>query len=102
MNPSPLADLAVATWRKSTRSTGGGSNCVEVARLPHHIAVRDTKDRTGPVLRFTPDMWQRFAQQMKRSLTRARHQGRRRRAHSGTHARVMAAMRRIAPGSQRS
>jgi hypothetical protein len=34
------------------------------------IAIRDTKDRTGPVLRFTAQTWQRFAQQVRRSLQR--------------------------------
>ena len=33
---------------------------------------------------------------------RVRHHGRRRMAHSGTQVRVMAAMRRMVPGSQRS
>ncbi|MER7050863.1 DUF397 domain-containing protein [Streptomyces sp. NPDC000351] len=31
-------------WRKSTYSGGGeGNTCVEVAALPTHIAVRDSK-----------------------------------------------------------
>jgi hypothetical protein len=30
--------------------------------------VRDTTDRTGPVLRFTPAAWRRFADQAKQSL----------------------------------
>lgn len=40
-------------WRKSSFS-GEGSACVEIADLPGGgIAVRDTKDRSGPVLNFT-------------------------------------------------
>ncbi|MEU6373456.1 DUF397 domain-containing protein [Streptomyces sp. NPDC046909] len=31
-------------WRKSTYSDGGdGNTCVEIAELPAHIAVRDSK-----------------------------------------------------------
>ncbi len=39
-------------WRKSSRSTGGANNCVEVARLPQEAAVRDSKNPFGPVLVF--------------------------------------------------
>ena len=53
MNPSPPADLLAATWRKSNRSTGGGSNCVEVACLPGRIAIRDSKNREGGTLIVT-------------------------------------------------
>ena len=55
------ADLSRAVWRKSTRSDGNGGNCVEVARnLPGIVAVRDSKDRSGPALIFTPDEWTAF------------------------------------------
>jgi Domain of unknown function (DUF397) len=53
MNPGPAADLPAAAWRKSTRSTGGGSNCVEVACLPSHIAIRDSKHPEGGTLIVT-------------------------------------------------
>ncbi|MCP3785335.1 DUF397 domain-containing protein [Micromonospora sp. A3M-1-15] len=56
-----MADLAGARWRKSTRSGDNGGNCVEVAdNLPDVVAVRDSKDRSGPVLIFTPDSWTAF------------------------------------------
>jgi Domain of unknown function (DUF397) len=35
-------------WRKSTRSSNGGATCVELARTPRCIAVRDSKDASGP------------------------------------------------------
>jgi hypothetical protein len=53
MNPTAPADLSAATWRKSTRSSGGGSNCVEVAHLPGRIAIRDSKIPDGAVLIIT-------------------------------------------------
>jgi hypothetical protein len=51
-----------ATWRKSSYSGGNGGGCVEVGvqAQASHVLVRDTKDRQGPVLRFTPGAWQRF------------------------------------------
>lgn len=55
------ADLSRAAWRKSSYSGGNGGNCVEIAELPDGgRAVRDSKDRSGPVLRFTPDEWAAF------------------------------------------
>ena len=52
-----------ATWRKSSYSGGNGGECVEVNAQVQagRVLVRDTKDRQGPVLRFTPGTWQRFA-----------------------------------------
>jgi Domain of unknown function (DUF397) len=52
-------------WRKSSYSGGQGGNCVEVADNESRVVVRDTRNRTGPVLRFTPDAWRRFAKQLK-------------------------------------
>jgi transcriptional regulator with XRE-family HTH domain len=41
---------------------------VEVADHADCVLVRDTKKRAGPVLRFSPAAWRRFADQVKRSL----------------------------------
>jgi hypothetical protein len=35
-------------WRKSTRSANGGNTCVELAKTPRSVAVRDSKDPDGP------------------------------------------------------
>ena len=59
------ADL---TWRTASYSSNGGGNCVEVAGGTRRVLVRDTQDRTGPVLRFAPAAWRSFADQVKRSL----------------------------------
>ncbi|MFG2099877.1 DUF397 domain-containing protein [Micromonospora echinaurantiaca] len=56
-----MADLTGAHWRKSTRSGDNGGNCVEVAdNLPGVVAVRDSKDRSGPMLTFPSDSWAAF------------------------------------------
>lgn len=57
-------DNPVLSWVKSSYSGNGG--CVEAA-TGEHVLVRDTKDRAGAVLRFAPDVWRRFADQVKRS-----------------------------------
>jgi hypothetical protein len=46
-------------WRKASYS-GNLSNCIEVASLGRHFAVRDTKDRSGPVLAFDRTDWTPF------------------------------------------
>ncbi|BCJ60401.1 DUF397 domain-containing protein [Micromonospora endophytica] len=57
--PSVLSQLADAPWRTSTRSQT--SNCVEVAPLrTDATAVRDSKDRGGPVLLFDRAGWLGF------------------------------------------
>jgi hypothetical protein len=55
-------------WRKASYSAGNGGGCVEAASTPGAVLIRDTQDRTGPVLRFAPGTWRRFADQVKRSL----------------------------------
>ncbi len=56
-----MSELYGAVWRKSTRSGSNGGDCVEVAELPNGgRAVRDSKDPTGPVLRFTAKEWAAF------------------------------------------
>ncbi|MDG4795813.1 DUF397 domain-containing protein [Micromonospora sp. WMMD1082] len=60
-------DLTGATWRKSTRSSGNQGDCVEVAdNLARVVGVRDSKDRPGPVLTFTPATWRAFVEFAKR------------------------------------
>jgi hypothetical protein len=61
-------DVTGATWRTSSYTGSGGGNCVEVG---HHaqdrrLLIRDTKDRYGPVLAFSPKEWQKFTAEVKR------------------------------------
>lgn len=56
---TPDLELSRAVWRTSSYSGGNGS-CVEVAELGAHVAVRDSKDRSGPALVFPVETWRRF------------------------------------------
>ncbi|SCG67347.1 DUF397 domain-containing protein [Micromonospora halophytica] len=61
-------NLSDARWRKSSRSGSSGGECVEVAdNLPGVVAVRDSKDPTGPALTFTPAAWERFVRHAPRA-----------------------------------
>jgi hypothetical protein len=56
-----MDSLESARWRKSSYSGGNGGACVEVAsNLPGIIAVRDSKDPSGPILVFTRNGWRAF------------------------------------------
>jgi hypothetical protein len=46
-------------WRKARRSQGNG-DCVEIAAAEGDIAVRDSKDPLGPVLRYPAEAWRSF------------------------------------------
>ncbi|GGZ27570.1 DUF397 domain-containing protein [Streptomyces poonensis] len=61
--PSSIA-LHEAVWLRSSRSTGM-NNCVETARpctgpRAGLVAVRDSKNTTGPALLFAPESWEEF------------------------------------------
>jgi hypothetical protein len=47
-------------WRKSSRSSPNGGNCVEIALDSRVIAARDSKNPAGGILWFSPGEWQRF------------------------------------------
>ncbi len=55
---APDFNPSCAVWRISSFSNNGGA-CVEVAdNQPGIVAVRDSKDRDGPVLAFGREDWQ--------------------------------------------
>jgi Domain of unknown function (DUF397) len=47
-------------WKKSSKSGANGGDCVEVRCHDTAIQVRDSKDPTGPILRFTAAEWEAF------------------------------------------
>ena len=61
------------TWRKSSYSGGNGGNCVEIGTHAEarRVLVRDTKDRQGPALSFSPQTWHQFSDQVKADAHRA-------------------------------
>jgi Domain of unknown function (DUF397) len=62
-----MAEIGGTTWRASSYSGANGGQCIEVAG--HHdgkrVLVRDTKNRAGVMLRFSPQAWRRFVGQVK-------------------------------------
>lgn len=48
-----------AGWRKATRSVNNGA-CVETASSRATVLVRDSVDRSGPVVRYDARTWQLF------------------------------------------
>jgi hypothetical protein len=46
--------------RKARKSTGGGSNCVEIARLASVIAIRDSKNPDGGALIVSSAVFRRL------------------------------------------
>ncbi|MFJ6216042.1 DUF397 domain-containing protein [Streptomyces sp. NPDC092296] len=50
------------SWHKSSHSDGEGGNCVEVAACPQTVHVRDSKDKQGPQLAFSPEAWGAFVE----------------------------------------
>jgi hypothetical protein len=48
-----MTDFSGVEWRKSQRSGDNGA-CVEIARAAAAVGIRDSKDRSGPVLSFAP------------------------------------------------
>ena len=64
MNPEILSEHA---WFKSSYSDSGGQNCIEAARIrPAGIAVRDSKNPTGPALLLAASAWTPFLTHIQR------------------------------------
>ncbi|ANZ38585.1 DUF397 domain-containing protein [Lentzea guizhouensis] len=47
-------------WRKSSRSSASGPDCVEIALVSAGAAVRDSKNADGAQLRFGSAGWESF------------------------------------------
>lgn len=63
---SPHNHGSTLRWRKASRSTSTGNDCVEVADLGTSTAVRDSKNPAGGMLAFGPTEWAAFAARVKR------------------------------------
>ncbi|HEY1917430.1 MAG TPA: DUF397 domain-containing protein [Streptosporangiaceae bacterium] len=48
-------------------SISGTNNCVEGSTASHVVAVRDSKDPSGPVLIMAPEAWRAFTARVKAS-----------------------------------
>jgi len=48
------------SWHKSTYSSGGDGDCVEIATCPSTIHIRDSKNTQGPQLVLSPTTWTEF------------------------------------------
>ncbi len=57
--------MDITNWRTASYSGGNGGNCVEVGTVGQAVAVRDSKDRHGPVLALAPETWDAFLAQLK-------------------------------------
>ena len=53
-----------SNWRKSSHSGSNGGECVEVASTDV-IMVRDSTDRSGPMLAFSAPAWSTFTATLK-------------------------------------
>lgn len=58
-------DLSRAVWRKSSRSSPAGENCIEITRLHSRHAVRDSKNPGGEILTFDTATWSLFITRVK-------------------------------------
>jgi hypothetical protein len=65
----------IMNWRKSSYSGSNSGNCVEVADDKRRVLVRDTKNRSGAVLRVTPGAWAKFTGNLKEDRTLRRWHG---------------------------
>ena len=69
-SPSGNACVEVATWRKSSHSDASGNACVEVADAARLVLVRDTTDRSGPMLRVSAETWRTFTATLRERTVR--------------------------------
>ena len=48
------------SWHKSSYSSSASGDCVEVATCPSTIHIRDSKNTQGPQLALAPRTWTEF------------------------------------------
>lgn len=62
--PVQPASYSNLSWRTSRASAGAGE-CVEVAAASPFVLTRDSRNRSGAMLRFTPAQWLRLVERIK-------------------------------------
>lgn len=60
-----IAEFPAESWRKSTRSSGSGGQCVEVAITDAAVGVRDTKNRRQGHFTVDRGQWAAFLNHVK-------------------------------------
>ncbi|SDH76847.1 protein of unknown function [Sinosporangium album] len=61
------AELETAAWRKATKSTGNGGNCIEVAPLSGgRVAIRDTEAPELAPYVVRAEVWEAFTDRVKK------------------------------------
>ncbi|GAA4239202.1 hypothetical protein GCM10022254_58320 [Actinomadura meridiana] len=55
-------------WRKASRTTANGENCVEIARTSGEMAMRDSKNPDGPQHKFGLSTVAAFFDEIRRGL----------------------------------
>ena len=58
-------DLSYLSWRKAMKSGENGGACVELASVSDAVAVRDSKDPSGPKLIIDREDFRRFTEALK-------------------------------------
>lgn len=53
------------TWLTASNSQG---QCVETSRIGENVAMRDSQDREGPMILFTPFQWADFIGKIKQDI----------------------------------
>jgi hypothetical protein len=62
----PFSDLSTAVWRKSSKSTAQGNECVEIAAAAGFVVVRDSKYPDGSRLALTRSAFVSLANEIRR------------------------------------
>ncbi|MFC4052511.1 DUF397 domain-containing protein [Actinomadura syzygii] len=58
-------DLSNVMWRKASRSTENGGDCVELGAMNDSVAIRDSKNPEGPKLIVSRNDFRHFAESLK-------------------------------------
>lgn len=58
-------ELNHGPWRKASRSNESGDDCVEVASLRSAVALRDSKDPSGPKIIVSRSDFRHLAETLK-------------------------------------